>query len=149
MAASFLASFCLLLANPVSWRGFFPYTGLGWKSCKVCRGLGSYLHLGPWTFLPIEIFGSKSICTNWKVRNSFTDTVYPDNFIDNFIAYGLQVLVVSISSNIYRYLFENSLYASCWCLAYDCFRCLKKLFKFLKKPKKTPSFLFHPWNTIP
>ena len=59
--------------------------------------------MGPRTFLLIEIFRSKSICTNWKVRNSFTDTVYPDNFI----AYGLQVLVAPISSNIYKYLLRT------------------------------------------
>ena len=145
MVAFFLASFCLLLANSVSWRFFFfffPYTGLGWKSCKVCRGLGSYLHLGPWTFLLIEIFGSKSICTNWKVRNSFTDTVYPDNFIDNFIAYGLQVLVASISSNIYKWLLRTHYMSVTDAWPMTVLDVFKNYLNFLKSLKKPPVFSF-------
>lgn len=33
--------------------------------------MGSNLHLGPWTFLFAEIFGSEFVCTNWKVGSSY------------------------------------------------------------------------------
>lgn len=143
---SFPLLFVFYQQNPGKLKAFFPFTGLGWKSCKICWGLGRHLHLGTWTFLLTEIFGPKSLCANWKVGSGFPGTLYTHTTSlltgskrggggDTNFKSSQQVLIECLLCARHR----------CWTPGY--FRYLQGVFNWIKGPDTT-SFPFHPWSTL-